>query len=140
MGGDYFKSVSNSTTYKLSPNRYRDKISKSENWNECLSRAFRFCLVDRWFEFEFERAAATKKAGYSTVARRISIPKMEKANFLTISDYLRSMRCGHSRLDFSVFELSSDQLDDSSIVNETISTETDCSVLSKGLKSVFIND
>lgn len=87
--------------------------------------AFRFCLIDRWFEFEFENKSMNKKSESSSiVAKKISIPKCDKPNFITIYEYLKTIRYYEFNLNFSILdELINDQddLDDSySVINETI--------------------
>lgn len=130
-------------------------MAKCENWNECLRTAFGFCLIDRWFEFEFDMNSSTSwknhhrsAASASVVAKQISIPKIERPSYVTIYDYLMTTRHFLANLNFSLSDESSEEEEEeeenNTVVNDTIApTQTqddddEDSLLILSLKSICL--
>lgn len=131
--------------------RFKGSLGQAENWNECLKMAFRFCLIDRWFEFEFDAAkkpSSSSSLSSSIVGKQMSIPSMEKSNFVSIYEFLMSTRHFLENLNFSsisatdLTELDSndDQHNSSTtLINETIAPTQNSQIDEDDEDSILLN-
>lgn len=103
--------------------------------------AFNCCLLNRWMLFDYYEKEAKKSTNGDLVVKNIRIPEVEKTNFLTIYEYLRSRKTLFR--DFSVVEFSDhEEEDDESVINETIIlTQNNAGEdLEKGLEMLSLNN
>ena len=92
-----FSIKSNLNSYKTKKSSsFIEEIKLTNNLNDLLRNAFNYCLIGRWFVFDFKSTST-----YQETIVRIRVPRIEVDEFISIYKYLKNNLDNDLSLDFS---------------------------------------